>query len=164
MRQPKRRLRTVVKWAGVVVCAAIAAGFQVSRGCSPGVTVVRYDGVSRQTSTLMVAAGCLRFRHDTRSGWTDPNPPPAEVYWGVLDLIHPVRWTPGWLVEKSGFGIMIPLWLFLLPSAIATALLWRRDHILTGRARAGQCARCAYDRRGLSQDAACPECGMVASA
>jgi hypothetical protein len=64
---------------------------------------------------------------------------PLRPVWGGL-AADVALWSAGWLVLLRGFEI--------------------------GRAarrrRAGRCASCGYDRRGLDAGAACPECGRTA--
>jgi hypothetical protein len=70
-------------------------------------------------------------------------------------------WRPSWDYFSGYWGLSLPLWIPFLLFAVPTALLWRRDHIATKRARIGRCPLCGYDRRGLAADAKCPECGTV---
>jgi hypothetical protein len=66
-------------------------------------------------------------------------------------------------VAMTHWTIQSPLWIPFLLFAIPTALLWRRDHILTKRARANHCPKCEYDRVGLAATDPCPECGTHAA-
>ena len=68
-------------------------------------------------------------------------------------------WWPSFIRRSPETTTCIPLWILVVLSAVPTALLWRRDHILTKRARAGRCPKCNYDLSGLAAGAACPECG-----
>jgi hypothetical protein len=68
---------------------------------------------------------------------------------------------PQWSSDRLQAVVVLPLWIPFLVAAIPSALFWRRDHVLTKRARAGRCPACNYDRHGLTADAKCPECGAV---
>jgi hypothetical protein len=53
----------------------------------------------------------------------------------------------------------IPLWPAVLFSLLGAAIAWHRDRAATKSEQAGLCAKCRYDRAGLSASMPCPECG-----
>jgi hypothetical protein len=57
------------------------------------------------------------------------------------------------------------LWLYLVPLAFAilTAFGFASERKLRRRLARNQCSRCGYDRAGLVDGAACPECGTLTS-
>jgi predicted RNA-binding Zn-ribbon protein involved in translation (DUF1610 family) len=57
--------------------------------------------------------------------------------------------------------LSVPLWMPLVVVGAPTALLWRTNRRIARLARTGHCPSCGYDRRGLTPDAPCPECGAV---
>jgi hypothetical protein len=69
-------------------------------------------------------------------------------YWGF-------QWEPRDVLQ-------IPLWAPFLAAAAPAAALWRPELRDRRRRRSGRCPSCGYDRRGLTPDAKCPECGAVA--
>lgn len=78
--------------------------------------------------------------------------------WDIaLNPAQPFVWLP-WLHHESpsSHRIDMPLWVVLAPALAPSAIFaWRQAR---RRAR-GECARCAYDLRGLPPGAPCPECG-----
>jgi hypothetical protein len=68
----------------------------------------------------------------------------------------PFQWLPGTWSNRVGgvlsLGVVIPLWLPFLATAIPAILLSRR------RLRQNHCARCNYDR-SATPNLPCPECG-----
>ena len=103
----------------------------------------------------------LVYARESSSGW----PFIAMTYW----VSNRER------VPKGGVFIgaeVMPLRIlplgFALNTLIAAALLRGIKEIVDlarrrRRARKGRCAECGYDRGGLANDAACPECGDAAS-
>ena len=76
-----------------------------------------------------------------------------------------LAWRPYHVGARRGFnagdthhGFALPLWLIAVPVAIAAAYT---HGLLVGMRRAdkSRCAKCGYDRTGLMEGAACPECG-----
>jgi hypothetical protein len=86
---------------------------------------------------------------------------PTLMVWNPF--LIPKRATVRWLL--TGFTIFVAAspWL-LIVTALPAALLWLQEIPAArrrARLRAGQCATCGYDRRGLAADAKCPECGAT---
>ena len=74
--------------------------------------------------------------------------------------LHVFLWGFGTYLTPLGRGWFIPLW---LPPAATMAIAigaWRQDTLARRRARLNLCHKCDYDRAGLANDAACPECGQ----
>jgi hypothetical protein len=91
---------------------------------------------------------------------TNTNTPKAA------DILSPLRFS------LFGASVVLPVYPYwpgflvntLVYSAIALIIILliariRHRH----RQHAGQCLTCGYDRRGLSPDAPCPECGQLAA-
>lgn len=98
------------------------------------------------------------------------HPPPqilsvlAELpTWEVRRMRDGPVWQPYWSGSAAGFcsGKIVALWPFVLISTGTALWLWRRDALLRRRERVGVCVQCGYDRVGLAESAACPECGRV---
>jgi hypothetical protein len=84
-------------------------------------------------------------------------PPTPRFYW----------WGRWWASERRQASlnqtyttayIQAPLWPFASALLILFALPFTIRRL---RRRAGRCTTCGYDRRGLTPDAPCPECGIV---
>jgi hypothetical protein len=156
---PRPRLRKTAKWAGVVLCAVMVAAVAVNLRL--GLFAAHYakkdaHGVVRR---LDVSRGAITYELHMLI-W----PPRATGFHFDSQMVnyYAPLWKPLWRSDSSYYAIRIPLWIPFLLCAIPTALLWRRDHILTvggKRARAGRCPKCGYDRGGLTPDTPCPECG-----
>jgi hypothetical protein len=161
--RPRPRLRKTAKWVGVLVCAVIAGVLAASYRWSAAAALDRETGLRRFVSLLYINKAAVSYvsqevqPHHLRLNIHPEQPTGfrAEVsraFSGAVWRPH-VESRPGWT------QVSLPLWLPLLLIAIPTALLWRRDHILTKRAKAGRCSKCGYDRAGLAQTKPCPECG-----
>src|SRR3954463_8522531 len=72
----------------------------------------------------------------------------------VMVLIAAVVRLPAWVA-----GTMV----LLVSLSYPIALNWT-DMKLALRRKRGLCPTCAYDRRGLTPDAKCPECGTAPAA
>jgi hypothetical protein len=91
--------------------------------------------------------------------------------WGVTWFIDfeppsvpPLNWLPSWRVGSGWIEIGIPYCLPLAPTLAFAAYFWLSEISAIRRRRrvkAGVCPGCRYDRRGLTADAKCPECGTV---
>jgi hypothetical protein len=138
-------VRRTIKWGGLALCLLIA-GVWVRSECAPAMYV---------TSTCVCEwdLGAIRLLPG----------PQVNRFRGYLPLVRmgtplPRAWcwfyraAPNWLV-------IVPLWLPLAPTLLATAAAWRLDALARRRARAGLCPKCHYDRAGIAADAKCPECG-----
>jgi hypothetical protein len=85
--------------------------------------------------------------------------PPARWMFGRRRLQLALR--PGWDFGSSAWWVVVPLWMPLVPTLMATATAWRLDTLARRRARIGLCPTCNYDLRGLPAASPCPECGAV---
>lgn len=114
----------------------------------------------------------LHFARYTREqGFDIQQAPPARVgidlrpgilsEWGVdlnLWLIAHANKTTEWGRWETW---QLSFWPVPLLFAIPSLLLLRSASTARRRARTGLCPRCGYGRAGLTDDAACPECGPV---
>lgn len=65
-----------------------------------------------------------------------------------------------WWFDSGGIMgvgyVVAPLWIAFLVAAAICLWLWRTSRVLPP----WLCTNCGYDRRGLTEAGACPECGM----
>lgn len=144
MKRPGR-IRRVAKWAGVAICLVLIVCWGVSARWSLVVTI---PGPGRMTSVAGIANGCLvagsgAGHRDVYFAWQATRRGEGE---------HLI-WLPRWVGVPPG-TCWVPIWILLAIAGALTAWAWRLD-----RPRSGRCAQCGYDLRGLSDAAACPECG-----
>jgi hypothetical protein len=121
---------------GIFTLLLVSCWFHV--GINDGVNAVEYG-----------AARLLWWRGIVYTpSWFDAGVCPFE--WALVPAIdHDVGW--------SSYKIIVPLWPVLGVSLFATWRVSKREQL----ARRGACRSCGYDRRGLADDAKCPECGAV---
>jgi hypothetical protein len=152
-------LRRTIMWtlhASTVVALAlfVASGWYWASYTKVGT----YRGV-RCTNTFVMTEGRFEVWHTT---------PPLEPegFQGRKSVK-----APQWKWADRAYGVSdlgvttsmhaVPLWpavAILLGAAAASWIPAARRMI---RRRAGRCAECGYDRRGLADDSKCPECGTV---
>ncbi len=138
----KRRIRKrrILKWIGVGLCIGFSAAWIV--GLFGG---LRY---SAGNCGFACYVNGIEF-------WTSARPLPKTWEW---------RSTPdfyGWWPRRHHFnigprthwGIVIPYWMLILSSVVATTWLWWSDR----RPKAG-CTNCNYNLTG-NVSGVCPECG-----
>jgi hypothetical protein len=155
MTQKPSRLRRWLKWAGLVVCLAIAGLWAASGMIRFGVAVRRGSlSLFRGTCNLLVAYG------DPSSA--QPGPLVTIRPHFMMKKVDRLRWHAGWpSIRSSGRTRNFALWLVTLPLwlpfgvvALPAAYLWYRDR----RPPRGRCRRCGYDLTG-NVSGRCPECG-----
>ncbi len=146
------RVRRVAKWAGIPVCLLFATAFAVATWTSahwyPSSRIMLVVGNGQVTIMY-----CRDFYvRDFTPMSTDANPHGAGQWW----------WFPRFFDGRYGTWVHLPLWCVLAIAMISTARLWYRDSATYRRRHPLVCADCGYDRRGLVDGAACPECGAGA--
>jgi hypothetical protein len=79
--------------------------------------------------------------------------------WG--EQLAPWRWRPVVTISQEKVSVGVPFWMpFSLAIAAASALLVPLA-VRASRRRRGRCVRCGYDRSGVANQGACPECGTA---
>jgi hypothetical protein len=84
-----------------------------------------------------------------------------ESGYGLLegwDLLPVIRGEDDGVFARGEVRLPLPWLVVTAPTVLMWIGVWRRR----GRGRAGCCSGCGYDRKGLAQEAACPECGAGA--
>jgi hypothetical protein len=149
IRRARKRGQLLVVWMCGVIIALSAAGWVLTRfyqvlGCDPsghiwfqvirGQVVLGYSGVT----------------------W---HPRPDEKFLSPAIQL-PWDWFPsvGFGINPNNFTLYVPLWLCAFLSATVALAILRPWRLYVG---VGCCLGCGYDRRGLPDDAKCPECGTV---
>jgi len=162
----KRQFSSVVKWLLTVAAVLFAVAIPLNRlwgftqRWSNGFTVILHGGRLwiRDDSNVHVALsetlGMTLGKQAVPTGFFAGRPDPVgrQLYWR-FDCFYrrnPVIWS-----------FIIPLWALSLSAAAPAVLLWRSSFRANRRARIGHCPACGYDRRGLPDDLACPECGAA---
>ncbi len=148
-RHPTFRAVGVLKWFGVAVCVAVLLMSTVS--------VFVGVGYGHRAFEALVMAGIVdaergSFRLDANGGFQTFEFMIIRSDWSL--------WAP--VVEYFSLpsirpgGIHLPLGVPLLLTAVATAILFRRDHCASPPA--GHCRVCGYDLTG-NESGFCSECG-----
>ncbi len=146
----KRRVRKrrVLKWVGLIGCVLTLGLCALSQ----------YVAFGYSTSTLSVG-----IQLSTLTVYDSPQPSIDELGWRGGRIALPQtfpRWSTqfGWPRKQSfpngSVYREIPVWLFLLPMALATSVTWWMDR----RPKTG-CIHCGYNLTG-NVSGICPECGM----
>jgi hypothetical protein len=164
-------LRKTAKWAGVLVCIVITGAWIASymRGFKWNASWTA--GAEDRDLFVRIRDGAIdaaEFAEPRVASEIDMLTA-VPMHWRFVGDRLGTVWMPDVFVEEhlAASGrykrtlILLPVWIPFLLCAVPTAILSRRDYILTSRARAGRCPKCGYDRRGLAADAKCPECGTV---
>lgn len=149
MKKP-RRIRRILKWAGVVGCTAIGAAAIASWWIAWGYNVCKSPGgagwgfgVGRGGIVLCVGAETM-YGH----GW---------YCYKLRPIDRGVRWSPYYrnFAPRRVWDVGTPLWIPFLLTATPTAFLLWRDR---RRIPPGHCLKCGYNLKG-NVSGVCPECG-----
>ncbi|HZW08668.1 MAG TPA: hypothetical protein VFF69_02085 [Phycisphaerales bacterium] len=134
------------KWISTFAAFLLLGAFILSLRCH--VTI-------RQPNTwrIEISAGAARINWDTGP----PTAAPGSTQYDAGTHSTPVEWWPRAHRRVGWPGIILPLWLPALATGVPAAVMWRRAL----RPSAGLCPRCRYARRGLPENAPCPECGHI---
>lgn len=107
--------------------------------------------VSSRKMTILVQEGVLNFMY-VRDGMI------SSQLTGYVTPIETEIWTRHWWIDSSRHLTStmwsIPLWMFLVPSVIATIVSWRSRPDPNSH----RCQYCDYDLR-CNESGVCPECG-----
>lgn len=139
----RRRLR-IFKWAGLAACLVLTATlvwtlfytvsvYQPGWGGAIGFGAVGVATTNAQIHPQQMFSIDRRFDGD-----------PMDLYW----------WVEVTKYDFGGWGLMVPLWIPFVLTAIPTVVAWRRDR----RPPPGHCQKCGYDLTG-NESGVCPECG-----
>lgn len=158
MHLPRRKLRRIAKWGGLLL-AGILLGVDVAS--------VKWTFFCRPaTCDVYLGSGVLNVT------WFGQMPSPAQGTplftshrlnhmfweWGYQSVWVSPEFARRAKISAAGYGggsWRITLWPFGLALGGVAALLWWSDHRDKGP---GYCANCRYDLSGLPADAVCPEC------
>ncbi len=146
-------------WLLLVVCVPVTIAWLGSVWIS--VTWVQFArfGVIEATQQACLNAGQLSYwRQEPHVGSNVG----AHGQWLVERNSATLGWRPFYLNTGEYVVLSVPLWFPAVVLAASTVVVWRRERMHAGRCAAIDCDRCGYDRRGLLDGAACPECGAGA--
>ncbi len=160
--KPHPRIRKAVKWGGLVLTVVLTVVWVASAWW---VAV----WAARDGHLILIGSGRAVYAHEPRfltgglrPGWSFgqsgvPLSPSAAR--GFPRRKPEFRWWFGTSDSTRRTGSALPLWCPALLMVIPTTLAWRFDLLARRRARIGACPTCGYDRRGITGDLSCPECG-----
>ncbi len=164
MRYRRSRLRRVMKWVGLVVCAVLVAAWAGS-----GWWAVRWTGEYWSVQSFvgyMQVDQCRSWRAPEHRGlWSRRLTlgsfagrwwPPRNARWPhhrTLALFS-TQHAGGGSVTKTFYRTTVPYWLPFLVVAVPTVALWWSSRPFPR----GHCPACGYDLTG-NTSGRCPECG-----
>jgi hypothetical protein len=113
-------------------------------------------------SVVSVSSGCVEVRQYPgdraafvgTDGISALSGLPSHWEWSSFYMRNPVPSYDG-----TDCYLRIPFWPLVPLLLTASVMLGWREVRDNRRVRAGRCRSCGYDRRGLAEDAPCPECG-----
>jgi hypothetical protein len=143
--KPHPRIRKTIKWGGLAL-GLLLAGVWVRSEVACEMYCAGASHVYYVNGTLAIGRGFIGIPES----------------WYVRRDAFPGEGGDWWchgLSSGRSFFIVIPLWIPLAPTFLATAAAWRLDALARRLARTGLCPKCGYDRAGLASSAVCPECG-----
>src|SRR5437899_2734321 len=144
----RRRARRIAAWSALLLSLLVFAALSLS---------VLWRGSLTQGGailTLSRASLSLQLQH---AGDAIDVSGAVTSEWVRAAAARPI-FLPSWIDSGTHHKLDLPLWipgLALLAGAAALRRLGRFDP----RMLAGHCSGCGYERKGLSQQAPCPECG-----
>lgn len=154
MKSRRGRFRQTCKWLATAIASLILVAWPLSRWWLVSLALPNQRSVS-------IMSGCLFAGTDPAPVDGEPSVPSGlyfqENLMGELGMFWNFRHVKSRLKEF----IVVPLWAPLLVVLLPAAIMWRGDLIVRRRRRAGLCASCGYDRRGLVGTTPCPECGCT---
>jgi len=148
-------------WYGVTAYAYLDDR-ETFLGRSPGIEYERFNATVDQVGWPMRCLEAIDFVEIKRDlTWT------RTV--GPMGIELPLHSSAPWPGQAGAVLPLGPIWLGLLANTlfyaylIALPVLSIRAVRVVRRRRRGACESCGYSRAGLAPEAACPECGAVAS-
>lgn len=153
----------VLKWAGAGMCAVILAAWFASGWFGSIVQTLEHE---RLWDFEVVGGRLCLARVDFgppgsvsgsefHSSVTKRKTPTPAWDWSISREVHV---NPG---LPNDYFIEVPLHVPLALIALVTGGLFGNDTRRRRTAGTNRCAKCGYDRAGLAEGAACPECGVA---
>jgi hypothetical protein len=131
------RVQCLLKWMGIGLCIGIGTAWGTA-----WIWQIRYYG----------GTWGLEFNHGLAGCWTSTVSFPKNLV--VEKAGGQQQWWPQHVQFGPVSGLYVPLWMLLLPTAVATVFLFWCDR----RPPKGHCQACGYDLAG-NTSGVCPECG-----
>jgi len=107
---------------------------------------------------VFVWQGILEFAYSHKAA--DSSEIPLTNTFGSFRYFA-LRWLPTYVHTARGWSMHLPIWIAVLPFAIAPTLYIVRGNQADRRRRRGLCMACGYDVRWSGSK--CPECGSRVS-
>ncbi len=159
-----RRIRRILKWSGVTLCALLLAAWGLST-----TSVVRWRSANNRYHFFLGFSGVGLSYWRAAEHW-----PAAErdyfvgiqrtipAGWGMKDIVGTNFIQPAPQLQLTGHKkhVLLPMWLLFPLVAAPTALLFYSDR---RRIPPGHCRRCGYNLTG-NVSGVCPECGATSIA
>jgi hypothetical protein len=117
--------------------------------------------ITQDKASLTLARTSMSLKLDHSQGYVIIGGSPRAA-WSNARPAVPIA-LPSWKDDGTDYTLELPLW---IPSSLLFAFAWglhRLGHF-DPRRLPGHCTGCGYDRKGLAQDANCPECGLAPEA
>lgn len=155
MRVTRRKLIRLGAFRSLASCILISLAWLVSLRWTVFVMAQFGDSIGLKGGTVwfLWTSDGLRKQLSAATGSS------VELTWDVYgsERKTPMQWWVPLHISRAGRSqICLPIWPFALLTCGATVYLWR---LRRRRPPPGDCAKCGYDRTGLSPQTSCPECG-----
>lgn len=151
LRMPRRfRLRTFAARASLALLLALTPIWLGSAWVWVSLPLTWTDAIAFRSGQVWLVR--------TSQLGIDPRPPSSSgpPWRGLIDMTL-------WHESSSALAVTaIPLWVFIAPLALTTALLWRSEFAARRRDHPSRCPRCGYDNAATPTNSPCPECGSPA--
>ena len=141
------KIRSAVKWGGLVVAVLLAAAWVGSGWRGIALRSPKASGITVFHGEMTVA---WVYGDSMFAGWRVATA--REKHYGLL-------WRFAWRPNPKGWVCFVPLVAFAIVAGALAAIPWGIDVVARLRTKKGLCPKCKYDRTGLRPGAVCPECG-----
>jgi hypothetical protein len=151
--KPHPRIRKTIKWGGAAMTVLLVVVW-IGSGWAYAMWQIGWF------TRVDVRGGVIAVRHAKLPGTRVVGP---GWRWGVAktDLQYTADWD-GYFGGRV-WRVDLPLWALATAAAVVSVLAWHLDTLARRRTLPNLCPKCNYDRAGLAEGAACPECGSTPS-
>jgi hypothetical protein len=144
------RIRRVLKWAGLTVCALMLTAWAMNLRWGFGVRSGRW-GLTARAGRLSVSWDTTGLSSPVSTDWWTFRASPNRWYYGFV-------WPLSFEMPQKGIRVVwLPCCLPLIVAASPTVVLWYHDR---RRIPPGHCQSCGYNLTG-NVSGVCSECGTA---